>query len=538
MDLKKLEETFKKFLDQIKEFWAKMTKKAKIIFFSVLGAVVVLAVVLVVVANRTNYVVLYPNLEQSEATAIVKELVERNVAYKETDGTIYIDSTKEDNIRMELANLGYPQTSLNYDFFTSNIGIMTTDYEKKVIETYQLNTRLGNIIKTMEPIKNAEVTISVSDSKGYAWEEAETDDTTASVKVTLYDGKELSSDQVSGIKQLVAKSVPKLSKDNVTIVDQTGKELNEDKGEATSVSLTEFRLQIEKQIAKEKAEKVEKLLKAAYGEDKVKVSANVEVNIDNAIKESVTYIPSGDDNTGVLSHSIDKAENKREINGEGGVVGTETNSEATSTTTYENVTDGSTIYSASEKDYEYLVSQVKEQVQKEAANISNVTVAIVMDWPTMSDDTKATIQLSAANTAGTTVEKVSVLNTEFYKEEVPQEENTDPFQGMLKWIIIAAAGALLIAIIVIVIIAVIKKSKKKKEEVALEDQMETIFGDDGSVISTGTTGNTVSIEAISTLRETQSTEQEQLQKEIQEFAGENPEIAAHLIRQWLRGEDS
>lgn len=306
----------------------------------------------------------------------------------------------------------------------------------------------------------------------------------------------------------------------------------------TKISLTEFKERIKKRLAGEMTEQVEAALKTVYGPEDVVVVGTVDVDLDDVIEESITYIPSGDDNTGVISHSIDKAENQQTLDSEGGVVGTETNSEATSTTTYESVTDGNTIYSASEKDYEYLVSQITKQVQDNSAKITGKYITVYLNRPVMSEEAKASLTESVANSIGTDSSNVRIEPLAFYTEEAPTVDDTDPFQGMLKWVIIAAAGALLLAIILIIIIVLVKKKKKKKQEAELEGQMETIFGDDGSIISTSTTGQTVSIEAISTLRENQSTEQEQLQKEIQEFAGDNPEIAAHLIRQWLRGEDT
>lgn len=539
MDLQNINETLKKYIDPLKEFWAKMTKKAKIILFAALGAVLILSVGLVIFLNRTQYVILYPNLEKSEASAVIKELVDRNVLYKESNGTISIDSSKEAAVRMELATLGYPQTSLNYDFFTNNIGVMTTENEKKIIENYQLQERLGNTLKTLEPIKNAIVTISVANNSGYAWEQdKDKNGATASVSLQLYDGKTLTSEQVGGIKKLVSTSVPNLLAENVSVTDSSGVELKEDDGPGKNVSLSEFKLQIQQKYEKILKQKVLDVLIPIYGEKNVTVSVNSIMNLDNKIKETVTYIPSGDNNTGVIVGSTEKEEQQTAIKQPGGVVGTETNSEATSTTTYENVLNGNTLYSASEKDYDYLVSQITEQIQTDTATVDDLTIAVAVNWPTMDDATRASIQELVARAASCNVNNVSFVNTNFFKEELPVTDPTDPFGGMLKWVIIAAAGGLLLALLLIIIVVAAKKKKKKKQEAALDGQMETIFGDDGSIISSTATGQTVTVEAISTLRENQTTEQEQIQKEIQEFAGENPEIAAHLIRQWLRGEES
>ena len=232
----------------MKAFWANLTKKKKIIIVSVFGGIILLSVIVGILLNRQPYVVLYPGMDRTEAVEVMNELRDRDISYKEDNGTIMVPKDKENALRMELANEGYPKTAPNYDFFTNNVDIMSTDFEKKTIEKYQLNQRLEAVIKTLDCIKNANVTISIPDSSGYAWDE-NSETPTASVTVTLATGKTLESSQINGIKQLVAKSVPNLKTDDVAVIDTaTGNELNvSDTDGANQVNISQFKLQIEKE---------------------------------------------------------------------------------------------------------------------------------------------------------------------------------------------------------------------------------------------------------------------------------------------------
>jgi flagellar M-ring protein FliF len=131
-----------KYIQPIKNFWIKLSSKTKKIVLISLGGVVLLAVVLTLLLNRTQYVVLYSGLDHDEAVQVMAELRDSGIDYREDNDTIYVPADKENSVRMQLANEGYPKSAPNYDFFTSNINVMTTDYEKKVIEKYQLNQRL------------------------------------------------------------------------------------------------------------------------------------------------------------------------------------------------------------------------------------------------------------------------------------------------------------------------------------------------------------------------------------------------------------
>ena len=129
-----MNEQLKKYIDPIKNFWNKMTRRAKAILLASLGGVVLLAIILGVLMNRTQYSVLYAGMNSDEAQQVMTELQKLDVPYKSSNGTIYVAKDQENSVRMQLSNEGYPKSVPNYDFFTGNVGVMTTDDERKIIE--------------------------------------------------------------------------------------------------------------------------------------------------------------------------------------------------------------------------------------------------------------------------------------------------------------------------------------------------------------------------------------------------------------------
>lgn len=533
----------KKYIDPIVNFWGNLTKKKKIIILSVFGGIVLISVIAGILLNVQPYVVLYPGMEHEEAVEVMNELRERNISYKEDNGTISVPKDKENALRMELANEGHPKTAPNYDFFTKNVDIMSTDFEKKTIEKYQLNQRLEAVIKTLDCIQNANVTISVPDSSGYAWDE-NAEATTASVTVTLASGKTLESSQVNGIKQLVAKSVPNLKTDDVAVIDtKTGNELSASNG-GSQVNISQFKLTIENEYEKDIEKNVLKVLTPVFGENNVKVTAKSIMDVDKKVQEIITYKPSTD-NKGVINESNTQKEQETGGQKTGGAAGTESNTE---TTTYPGVTvNGDTIYTKDAETYKYLVSQVKEQIQGDAASVQDMTISIVVNKELMSDTQKQEIAKLAAYAAAIKPEKVAVYNSAFPGAVQPANAAASSLPP-LNTILVLGGAALLTLLIVITVAVIVARRRKKKRMSQLaelegqenpeeETSLKSRLDEKGSEAQEKNE-KPIDLKAIEDARAEKASKEEALTKEIQDFSSQNPEIAAQLIRSWLRGDDS
>lgn len=534
----------KKFIDPIKNYWADLTKKKKIIILSIFGAIILISVIASILMNVQPYVVLYPGLDQTEAVEVMTELKDRGVSYKEDNGTIYVPKDKENALRMDLSNEGHPKTAPNYDFFTENISIMSTDFEKKTIEKYQLNQRLEAVIKTIDDIQNSNVTISIPDSSGYAWDTTAAV-TTASVTVQLAAGKTLTAEQVNGIKQLISKSVPNLKVDDVAVIDTaTGIELSSTQS-GNQIDISEFKLAIEKEYETDIENKVLKQLSPVYGTNNIRVTAKSIMDIDKKVQEIITYKPSTTDNKGVITES--DVQKEQELNGSsqaGGAAGTQTN---TGVTTYPGVTvDGNVIYTKDAETYKYLVSQVKEQVQGDAATLQDMTISVVVNKQLMTAAEKTEVAKAAAFATAIQPAKVAVFNSAFpTAATVPTIAPVSIFPLSQTTLVIGGAVLLTLLIVIIIVSIVVSKSRKKRQKALMAEEED----DDGVVEEVPLkarlaapkvpeTPQEAQKKVIEAQRAAQATKDEEITKEIQEFSSQNPEIAAQLIRTWLKGDDN
>jgi flagellar M-ring protein FliF len=534
----------KKYIDPIKNFWGNLTKKKKIISMSILGGIILISVIAGILLNVQPFVVLYPGLDKEEAVEVMNALKDRNVSYKEDNGTIYVPKDQENALRMDLSNEGHPKTAPNYDFFTKNINIMSTDYEKKTIEKYQLNQRLEAVIKTLKSIENANVTISIPESSGYAWEENAATPT-ASVTVKLASGKTLEAAQVNGIKQLVSKSVPNMKAEDVAVIDTaTGDELSSSGSSGSQVDISELKLTIEKEYEKDIEKKVLSVLTPIYGANNVKVTAKSIMDVDKKVQEIITYKPSAD-NKGVITESNTQKEQQQKAQANaGGTAGTQTNTEVTN---YPGVTvNGNVIYTKDNQSYKYLVSQVKEQIQGDAASVKDMTISVAINKGTMGASEKQDISKSIAYAAAILPEKVAVFNTAFADSAKTVGANTSPVPA-LNQIIVIGGAAVLTLLLVLLFVFIGMARKRKKQLAAFVQQSEENEIDENIPLkdrlideeeSPKTRQEEVALKAIEQARAAKASKEEALTKEIQEFSSQNPEIAAQLIRTWLRGDDN
>lgn len=502
-----------------------------------MGCVVAGSIILSLVLNKsTPYTVLYSGLGSDEAQEVMTKIQESGVSCKDDDGTIYVPSDKENSLRMQLADEGYPKTTLGYDFFLNNVNTLTPDGERKIIEQYGLQDRLQKVIETLDPINAAYVTITIPSTETYAWDD-NSEKATASVTVKVKDGMSLSASQVNGIKNLVAKSVPNLTAANVSITDSSGEELSansSDTSGGTQIDLSEFKLKIENQYENNIENKIIKLLSPSYGKSNLSVSVKSQMDLDKKIQDIVTYKPTTSDNKGIISKSQESNEVTKNASSSGGVAGTESNSD---TTTYPGVTvDGNTITAKDSKTYEYLVSKVQEQIQSDAASLKDLTVSVIINTPSMTDQAKVDLTDAIANAAGVNANKVIVLNSTFATSAKPAA--TKPQQSIpFNYLIIGGAALLLLLIVLAIVIIVVKKRKKRAKMLAENLGLEAEPGPEGLQSPEETANEQIPTESIEEIRSHTNGKEEHVKNDLQEFSSKNPEIAAQLIRNWLRGDD-
>lgn len=529
----------KKRLNELKQYVQGLDKKVKIIAGVVAGLVVAAAIVVALVLNHKDYVPLFSELSQEEANEIVGKLQEDGVDYRyEGDGTILVEESQADSTRASLVYEGYPSSGFTYDVFTENAGGMATDSEQQTYKLYELQNRIGATIGLFDGVSDAKVTIALGEEQRYVLEDtSETDQNapSASVVVTMKSGAQLSDKQAEAIQRLVARSVPNMRMENVSVFDQNGIELSANsEDETTNTTEAELARIVEQKIE----QKVVNVLSPFYGDGNIRVSANGSINMDRIIRESTTYTTpdkiDANDKTGIVSNESGSTTESTGTDGAAGVAGTEENADITEY----NQEDGNanSTYNNETYDREYLVNQVKEQTEIDPGVMDDLTISISINGNSFGDLSYNDVRELAANATGITLEeaeqKITAVAAPFYTEEEPQDV-ASTFATVLsenRGILLAALGGLLLLLLVLIIVRVILgRRKRKREQEALLAEDDFAIADLAELNAEDEKKKEMDILSM------QNERSRELRENIRDFAENNPEISAQMLRSWLNG---
>jgi flagellar M-ring protein FliF len=517
-----MNEQIRKTLAPLTQFWGNASKLVRRVIIGGVVMAVVVALALSLLLNTKDYVVIFDQLSETETSEILAALSEMDVDVKVDNGSVLVPKDKESSARMQLATAGYPKNGLSYYMIQENSGMLTTDYERKQYMNMQLQERIAASIKTLEGVKDAVVTITVPEDDVFYLQDKEKP--TASVIIHMKQGTTLTDSQILGIQNLVAKSVTGLSKEDIALADSLGNDLI---GSSTSNNPELSKITVTREIENDIRKKVTAVLLGPYTAEQFKVSVSATVDTDAMIKEETIYLPSPDgDNTGVISEESRTDESSTNTQTDGGVAGTSSNSEVP---TYG--TGGATGESSStstSEDIKYQVSQTKSQSQKNGAKIEKISIGIAINKSAFDPGERESVTQLVAYAAGVSPEAISVQNFQFYAEEAPTGP-AEP-QGMNKMILYGGIGA---GVLVLGALAALILLRKRKKQVVPEGIF--MAGTEGSAEAiTAAFGDAAEPqEVIKPITPVQDARRE----EIKQFAKSNPEIAAQMIKTWLRSED-
>lgn len=514
-----MNEQITRVLGPLKEFWANTSKGVKSALIVGLIIMVIVALALSIMLNVKDYVVIYDKLSSTETSEILAQLQQMDVDVKlDGNGSVMVLKKDESRVRMALATAGYPKSGLSYYLLEQSGGMLTTDYERQQYQNAQLQERIAASIKTLDGVKDAIVTITAPGEKVFYLQEEEPP--SASVIIHMQGGDSLTDSQVSGIQNLVVKSVAGLVRENVAISDSSGSDLT---GNSFG-SANHTKIGITREIENDIRKKVLSVLEGPYGRDKLRISVSAVVDTDDLFTEEKIYTPSPDgNNTGVISQESRSEESSATTQADGGIAGTTSNSEVPIYPVAG--ASGESTSSSSSESTTYLVSQVISQFQKEGARIEDVSIGIALDQPTLGQDERDRIMRLVAYAVGVPPESITVENFVFFQDEgvgtvlQPEEEGLD------RILIYAGAGAFLLLIaIVFIILSLMKKKRKKREALAMAEgvsaqgAIDQLFGQEEE------------LPQITPVRDAR-------REQIRDFAETNPEIAAQMIRSWLKSEN-
>ena len=171
--------------------------------------------------QKPSLTTLYAGLPESEKAMVLESLKNAgvDVSMDPVTGEVLVPVVDYHNARMTLAAQGLPSSSgTGYDQLDSiQMGSSRSVEAAKLKQTQEME--LARSISEIDLVLSARVHLAIPEKEVFVRQTAEP---TASVFLQLARGRGLGRNQVEAIIHLVSSSVPNLTKDNVSIVDQNG----------------------------------------------------------------------------------------------------------------------------------------------------------------------------------------------------------------------------------------------------------------------------------------------------------------------------
>ncbi len=296
--------------------WKMMSRQRQVVVVVLVLAFLVFLIMLIQVALKPQYVVLYRNLDPAAASPLLQELRSRGVPYQLDDygSTIKVPANVSDELRIEMAGKGLPfAQDLGFELF-DNDRLGMTDFERQVTLQRALQEELRRTITSLDAVTQARVHLALPEHRVFMRERTEP---SASVYLKLNPYVDLRENQVRGIVFLVASAVEDLTAENITVIDSYGNILydaltTEDPMMAVGES-TLRQLEVKRTFERELEDRVQRMLERVFGPGKALVVVTTELDFDARETTVITY-----DEQGVprSSHVLEES-----FEGEGPVMG-------------------------------------------------------------------------------------------------------------------------------------------------------------------------------------------------------------------------
>ncbi len=364
-------EYFKKIGIQITEFLKGLSPVRKAAMGVTAIGVLFTMAMLFFWAGDTAYVPLMTNLNPEDSANIRRVLVEKHIPFRvdQTGKNVSIPPEARDELRLELAAMGLPQSSVvGYEIFDHQ-ALGTTTFVQKINQKRALEGELMRTIDTIKGVKRSRVHLALPQKSTFVEDQKKS---TASVALDLEPGTSLSDKQVYGIGNLVARAVEGMDVPDVVIVDSNGKILSKNSSDPLAAA-TATQLDFQQKVEGDYEKRIEEMLSRVVGDGHVVAKVTADLDFSQVNETQTTY----DQDGSAVKTSETRADNMNGSRpGPYGVAGAQSNSPntpppANAEVKYDTVRKNDLVT--------YEVPQTVRRTTRPSGTIKRLSVAVVLD---------------------------------------------------------------------------------------------------------------------------------------------------------------
>ena len=261
--------------ERIRRFWERLSGGTKRLIYLILAVAVVLSAVLIYREATRPYSVLFQDLASDDLASVLNYLEANNISdYRvRNNDTILVPSNQEAQIRAAILTGGYVSTGANYELYLENASALSSDSDRRQLQLYDLQDRLGATIKYFPGVRDATVNITLGQDSRYILSSDSQTSATASVTVVMRNGQTLTNQQAAAIIAMVKHSVSGLEISEVSLVDTDGNIYTGD-DTASSSENAQLKLALETRVNAYIKNQILNVLEPMFGVGNVSVTVN------------------------------------------------------------------------------------------------------------------------------------------------------------------------------------------------------------------------------------------------------------------------
>lgn len=243
----------------------------------------------IVAGRQPEWRLLYTSLSDKDGGAVIAALAQMNVPHKFSEGgaAILVPASQVHDARLRLASQGLPKGGTVGFELMENQKFGVTQFQERLNFQRGLEGELARSIMALSAVQSARVHLALPNQTAFMREQQKP---SASVLLTLYNGRALERAQIAGIVHLVASSVPELQPKSVSVLDQSGTLLSQLPGDVPN-GLDALQLQHVRQTEQSLSQRILGILEPIVGPGNVRAQVTADIDFTQSEYTAESYAP-------------------------------------------------------------------------------------------------------------------------------------------------------------------------------------------------------------------------------------------------------
>lgn len=404
-----------------------------------LAASVALGLAVVLWAQEPNYQPVVGDLSSYNPQDVTSILDSSGIEYRmdPRSGALLVPSDQVYDARLKLAAEGVTdRKTMGYELLDQDRGLGTSQFMETISYRRGLEGELARTVASMRGVRNARVHLAIPERSVFV---RDARDPSASVFLEVFAGRRPEQEQINAIVNLVAGSVPMMSKEHVTVVDQNGNLLTGKESQSSADQMAdqyEYTAKVEERLTR----RVASLIAPIVGDGRYRAEVSADLDFSSVEQAEELFNP---EQQAVRSER--ELTEQRATGAQGGIPGALANQPPADATVPEQAAgdDGEEAAPAPvnvrrESTRNYEMDRTVSYRRQELGRIKRVTVALAVDdmkvvdpqtgevsyepWPEQELQRLSMLVRDAVGYSAARGDSVTVMNTAFAPEETVEFE--------------------------------------------------------------------------------------------------------------------